>query len=295
MFFDFIFKNNEVIDYDFCNNLQPHHYKKYLMKLYKQKMGYSFNLEKPKTLNELIQFLKIYDTTEKKEFLTDKTNINNYVKDKLGSSNLIKEVYKVYDNISQINYDELPDKFIIKLNNSCRANFPVLNKSKINNELDSYIKSYFMNKSLINYAFVNGFELQYKNIIPKIIVERLYPKISEIQVICSYGKPMFITYLDEKNYIYDEIYKIDSKGNIIGDLPIKCSADYLVDVARELSKEFSFVRVDFMIVNGEYPFFQEFTFTPYSGFANEQIIEFNSNEYSDFCRNIVKDTNKIAK
>ncbi len=295
MFFDFIFNNDEIIDYNFCINLQPHLYKKYLMKLFKEKMGYSFNLDSPKTLNELIQFLKIYDTTPEKEYLTDKTNIYNYVKDKLGNSSLIKEVYKVYDNINQINYDELPNKFMIKLNNSCRANFPVLNKQKINQELDLYIKTFFENNSKINYAFVNGFELQYKNIEPKIIVERLYPKISEIQVLCSYGKPILISYLDEKNYIYNKIYKIDEKENIIGDIPVKCSVKNLVDVSKELSKEFRLIRVDFMVVNGQYPFFQEFTFTPYSGFAEKQIIEFNSKEYSALCNKIVKDTNKIGK
>ena len=66
-------------------------------------MGYSFNLNKPKTLNELIQFLKLYDTTEIKEFLTDKTNINSYFEEKIGSSKLIKEVYKIYDSIDEIN------------------------------------------------------------------------------------------------------------------------------------------------------------------------------------------------
>ena len=295
MIFDFIFKKNENIDYFFCKNLNPKYYKKYLMKLYEEKMGYSFNLNKPKTLNELIQFLKLYDTTEIKEFLTDKTNINSYFEEKIGSSKLIKEVYKIYDSIDEINYDELPDKFIIKQNNSCRANFPVLNKKNINIKIDTYIKEFFRNSSNINFAFVNGFELQYKNIKPKIIVERLYPKVTEIQILCSYGRPLLISFLDTKNHIYDKIFNFDSSGKIIGNIPVNCDIYNLLDISKVLSKEFNLIRIDFMIVNGEYPFFQEFTFTPYSGFASEQIIEFNSKEFAGFCNSIVKDTKKIAK
>lgn len=258
-------------------------------------MGYSFNLEKPKTINELIQFLKIYDTTELKSYLTDKTNINNYVKEKIGNTGLIKEIYKIYNNIDEINYDELPDKFMIKLNNSCRTNFPVLNKNKIDTTIDSYIKGFFKYNAKINYAFVNGFELQYNNIEPKIIVERLYPRVSEVQILCSLGKPILISYLDEEKHIYNKIYKIDDNGNIIGELPVKCNVEKLIEISKELSKEFKLVRVDFMIINGEYPFFQEFTFTPYSGFAEKEIIEFNTKDYSTLCNSIVKDTNKIAK
>lgn len=285
MLLDSIFNNKKDINYEFCLNLKEEQYKKYIMKLYNQKMGYSFNIKKAQTLNEYIQYLKLYDNIKMKEYLSNKVNVYDYVTKELGSSKFVKELYNIYDDINEVNYDELPDKFMIKLNNSCRANFPVLNKQNITNEIKKYINEYFTNRSKINYAFVNGFELQYKNIKPKIIVERLYPKVTEWQILCMNGNPLFVCFLDEKHSVYNKIYKLDKNFHLIDNILMKKKVEELIEISKILSKDFKLVRIDFFMVDDKYPFFGEYTFTPYSGYASKDITEYNSREYSSrFCK-----------
>lgn len=288
MLFNYFFDKKEDIDYEFCLNLKKEQYSKYLMKLYKQNMGYSFNIKKPQTLNELIQYLKLYDNTPMKEFLTNKVNVYDYIKNKLGSDKLVKELYKVYNSIDEIDYDELPDKFMIKLNNFCRANFPVLNKKNLNDKIKNYIKEYFSYREKLNYAFVNGFELQYKNIKPKIIVERLYPKVNEYQILCLNGNPLLVNFLDEKHHIYTKFYNTDNDGYLLDNIPAKKQINELIEISKVLSQGFTLVRIDFFMVDDKYPFFTEFTFTPYSGFAQNEVIKYNSKDYVHLISSIVK-------
>jgi len=290
MMFSNFFKKNEIIDYNFCLNLQPKKYPEYLMKIFEQKMGYSFNLKKPKTLNEIVQYLKIYDNNPIKSYLTDKALVNDYIKNYLCNNKIIKEVYGIYNSINEVDYSKLPDKFIIKMNNSCRANIPIFDKNKITETYWEYIVNYFNNKQNENYAFINGFELQYKNISPKIVIERLYPKISEYQILCTEGKPLFVTFLDEKNHIYNKIFHLDENGNIIEDCDVKDKIFEMLEISKVLSKHFKLVRVDFMLVNKQYLFFQELTFTPYSGFAGD-INEYNSEKYALPCLENIRRSN----
>ncbi len=290
MIFNNFFKKDEVIDYNFCLNLPQKKYPEYLMKIFKQKMGYTFNLKKPKTLNEIIQYLKIYDNTPLKSYLTDKTVVNDYVKSSFGNHKIIKEIYGIYNSINDVDFSTLPNKFIIKMNNSCRANVPILDKSKITEKYFEYILNYFNDKQNENYSFVNGFELQYKDILPKIIIERLYPKISEYQILCTEGEPLFVAFLDEKNHIYNKIFHLNEYGNIIENCEIKDKISEMLEISKVLSKPFKLVRVDFMLVNKQYLFFQELTFTPYSGFACD-IEEYNSEKYALPCLENIRRSN----
>ncbi len=275
--FKWLFKRNEEnIDYNFCINLKEKYYPKYLMKIFENKMGYKFKLKSPQTLNEIVQYLKLYDNLPIKAKLTDKTLVNEFVESNLCTSKYTKEVYGIYDSILDVNFDDLPDKFIIKKNNGCFNNYPILNKTIFLQKFKHQTISSILENERINYAFVNGFELQYKDISTKIIIERLYPKIKEYQVLCTYGNPLFVYLLDEKNHIYNYLYYLDKNGNVLNAFEEKKLIQEIIEMARVLSKEFKLVRVDFMVVNNKYLFFQELTFTPYSGYAKE-LDEYNSN------------------
>ena len=120
MFFNFI-KKDENIDYNFCSQLKEKDYPKYLMKLFEKEMGYKFNLKKPETINEIIQYLKIYDNTKIKAELTDKTKVNEYVYNILGTREYEKEIYGIFNTFDEIDFDSLPKRFIIKKNNASRV------------------------------------------------------------------------------------------------------------------------------------------------------------------------------
>ena len=276
----FLFKkffHEKEIDYDFCLNLNPKKYSKYLMKIFEKKMGYRFNLKKPETINEIIQYLKIYDNIPIKSLLTDKTKSGDYVYNLLNNKKIIKEVYGIYNSIDEVNFNKLPDKFIIKINNSCFANITVLNKIKLTEKYKLHIIDYYNYKQKEKYAFINGFELQYQNIPAKIIVERLYPKVEEYQILCTFGHPVLISNLDKNNNL--KIFHLNNSGNIIEDIDIKEKIKEIIEYAKVLSKDFILVRIDFMLVNKQYWFFQEFTFTPYSGYA-PYIPEYNDKKFS---------------
>lgn len=232
--------------------------------------------------------MKLYDNSQIKEFLTDKANVYDYLSKKLGSNRMIKELYKIYESPEEINFDELPNRFMLNQNNYCNVHLPIFNKQIMTEENKNTVYEYFKHWFGLNYAFVNGFELQYKNIKPKIIVERLYPKVTDWQILCAKGQPLFVCFYDEKNHIYNKFYKLNDKGYLQDNIPQKKIVDEFIELSKELSKGFKLVRVDFMLIDNTYPFFCEFTFTPYSGYASKDIIEYNSKDYADICADIIK-------
>ena len=98
----------------------------------------------------------------------DKYLVRDYVESK-GLGHLLNDIYKVYDSVDEINLNELPDEFIMKVNHGCGQNLICKDKFKLNWELE---KKKF-EKWLKTNHFYNSLEWVYKDIEPKIIVERL--------------------------------------------------------------------------------------------------------------------------
>ena len=114
-------RNNgaSAFDYNYMMALDKKDYAKYLCEAYLIKTGQKLNLKHPKTLNEKIQWLKIYDNIPIKAQLTDKILVRDWVKDKIGEEYL-KPVLWIGDKFEDIPFDTLPDSFIIKANHGCR-------------------------------------------------------------------------------------------------------------------------------------------------------------------------------
>ena len=165
------------------------------------------NLDNPLTFNEKIQWLKLYDSTPIKTFLADKYKVRNYIKKVIGEEYLIP-IYGVYDNSEDINFDKLPNKFVIKYNHGSGFNIIVKNKTELNLEsikkrLNIWKKSKFGNNSV---------ELHYRDIIPKIIIEKYMDdstgELKDYKITCFNGKPEFIwidseRYINHKRNLYD--------------------------------------------------------------------------------------------
>ena len=163
-----------------------------LKKLFKRNMGKDLNLFFPKTFNEKIQYLKLFDNTKIKTQLTDKLEALEFV-DGIVDKKHIKKVYGVYDSLSEIDLSILPDSFYLKTNHGCKWQLKIDSKSyflenfnEINKKVSSWLK--------INYAFANGLELQYKNIKPKIFTEEVishpdYMFPMDVEIFCFDGIP----------------------------------------------------------------------------------------------------------
>ena len=122
-------RNNgdSVFDYDFLMSLDEKDYPYYLSQAYLVKTGQKLNLRHPKTLNEKIQWLKIYDNKPIKTTLTDKILVRDWVKEKIGEEYL-KPVLWIGDKFDDIPFDIMPDSFIVKCNHGCKWQFTVKNR-----------------------------------------------------------------------------------------------------------------------------------------------------------------------
>ena len=178
----------------------------------------------------------------------------------------------------QIDFDKLPNSFVIKTNHGCKWQYIIKNKNEFlsNKRLFDIVKRNITGWLEQDYSSWNGFELQYKGIEPKILIEPLMrdnidKSCQEIQVYCFNGQPKLIIKLhNEKEItIYDENLEI-SKNNLgFEERKINIEADDLIKqsfvLSKQLSKDFIFVRTDWMIYQNKL-YFEELTFTPYSGF-----------------------------
>src|SRR5690606_36993342 len=97
------------------------------------KTGKKLNLVKPSTFNEKIQWLKLNDKNPRYISLVDKYDVRKYVKNTIGEEYLIK-LYGVYSKFSDINFDTLPDKFVIKCTHDSASTTICKDKGKLNKD-----------------------------------------------------------------------------------------------------------------------------------------------------------------
>ena len=263
--FNFLKKNdigNPPWDYYFLQNLDEKEYPQYLAKIFNYRTGdklplkYNFKTKnwiidknKCKTFNQKMQWLKLYGVTSLICDCTDKVKVRDYVKEKIGKEYL-KPALQICDKFGEIDFDKLPNSFVLKCNHGCKWQYIIKNKEKyLNNELLFKITGKKITGWLEqHYCYFNNFELNYKTITPKILIEPLMrDKINipsvEIEIYCFNGIPKLI------------LENADDLINQSFDLSIK------------LTKKFNFVRVDWMIYKNKL-YFEELTFIPYSGFHN---------------------------
>lgn len=273
---DAIFKTNDFSQcvYDKYKSANPEDYPELLKKFYYFKTGKKLNLDNPKTFNEKIQWLKLYDNTPIKTILADKYLARNWIKEKIGEEYLVP-LLGVYERFEDINFEKLPEKFALKCNHGSGYNLIVTDKNKIDYN-DAKLK--FDNWLKTNYAFTFGFELQYLNIHPCIIAEKyleIKDGIKDYRFYCFNGTPVQIwvdIYSGTPAHLRS-IFDMDWKK-----VPVICkwpdggqqletkpkTFDEMKELATVLSSDFAFVRVDFFEVQNKI-YMGEMTFTPMSG------------------------------
>lgn len=244
-----------------------------LKKWYKKRTGRELNLENPKSFNEKIQWLKLYDNSPLKTKLADKYLVREWIKENLGEEYLIP-LLGVYDSFDEIDFDKLPDKFVLKANHGCAWNIIVKDKQKFDKKKAKKKFDKWMKR---NYALKAGFEMQYKDIPPKIVAEAFIQdskgELNDYKVLCFNGEPKFI-WIDQGRFsnrtenIYDTEWNLQpfllTYENSKEEVPPPKNLETMIEFARKLSKDFALVRVDFYNVDGKI-YFGEMTFTSASG------------------------------
>ena len=275
--------------YEFYKNLDEKEYPKYLKEIYKEKIGKNLNLKNPKTYNEKIQWLKLYDNSGLRTMLTDKVKVRDWVKEKIFQKYL-KTVYGIYNSFDDIEFDKLPESFVIKANHGSKMNYIITDKRKFLQQGAKKLRRVFDSWLKRNFAFVAGFELQYKDIEPKIIIEELLLdemnygcNYVEYQFLCSKGKPFLVNTVamgSRAGYAYYSLdweiqpFQNESRVKAVR-LEKPQNFEEMIEITKKLCDEFKFVRVDLAQVNNKI-YFSELTFTPLSG-----LVKFIPEKYDE--------------
>lgn len=245
---------------------------------YRVIMGRRLNLKNPTRFSEKLQWLKLYDRKPIYSTMVDKITAKDYVAGIIGKDYIIPTL-GVWDHFDEIDFDQLPDKFVLKTNHSGGSSGVVIcrNKSKFNKER-AKIR---LEKSLKQSVYHTLREWPYKNIQPKIFAEELLEVneqhgLMDYKVFCCNGEPKMV----KVNYDVAKDYHVnwyDLNWDRIEGTTIYDPTDMTVVIerpklledmlakARVLSKGVPYLRVDFYCVDNELKF-GELTFFPGSGF-----------------------------
>lgn len=243
----------------------------------RERYPYVVDLKHPKTFNEKIKWLSTHYRNPLYTRCADKVEIYGFVVEKLGkeeADELFCEKYGIWEKVEDIDFDSLPSSFVLKSNHA--SGHIIICEDK--NKLDWEKTQKTLNKWLhTNFFYVHG-EWQYKNIKPKIICERLLDSdIVDYRIFCFAGKPEYIKVTKHNSNSaggYDcGLYYTDwteadfSVAQNYGNLEIEKPADLenMLRIAKALSANFCFVRVDLYSVSGK-TYFAELTFTPNAGY-----------------------------
>lgn len=243
--------------------------------LYRDAFGKKLNLSSPKTFNEKMQWLKLYNRKDIYTDFVDKYKVKEIVKTKIGDQYIIPTLM-AYDSVDEIEFEKLPNQFVLKCTHDSGTVIVCTDKEKFNIEK---AKKRLRKKLNENYYYKLR-EWPYKNVKPRIIVEKYMIDTEEKQLkdykfFCFNGKVKFLKvdfdrFTNHKANYYDlnmkllpfgeEDYAPDPKH--IEKKPI--NFDEMIMLAQNLASDIPFVRVDFYNVHGKI-YFGELTFFPASG------------------------------
>lgn len=269
----------------------------YVKSQYKYITHHKCNLKNPTRYTEKLQYLRLYvypndDLVSK---CAGRVSVRDYVKKK-GFCDKLIPIYGVYDNYKDIDFNALPDQFVMKCSHASGFNYVCYDKSKIDHkELEKkftkWLRTDYGKKTV---------ELHYSKIKPQIIIEKLMlengslPTEYKIHVFNGKAKSMYIVTSRGKDIRYTNFYinwtPFDGSqfnGWKKSDEEIKKPAHFMdmVEMSEILCKPFPFVRLDLYNINGKI-YFSEMTFTPAKGtlILDDDKCDFEMGEWLDISK-----------
>ncbi len=244
--------------------------KKEISKRYYRVYGNRLNWKNPIKYSEKMNISKVMFPTEIKSELTDKYLVRNWIKKQIGEQYLIPLI-GVYNSFDEIDFDKLPNKFVIKCNHDSSSVTIVKDKNTINYKKLKTKYDYYMKR---NYAFVS-YEMHYKDIKPLILIEKyMGDSLKDYKFLCFNGKPYycwvdFDRFNNHKRNIYDMNWILQefnqmNYGNYEKKVLKPKNFDKMIKIVTFLSKNFNHVRVDLYEIDNRI-YFGEMTFTNGSG------------------------------
>ena len=263
-------------------NTSPKLYPAILAQDFQKRTGRPLDFNNPRTFTEKLQWLKLFDATPIKSRLADKYLVRRWVAEKIGAQYLIP-LLGVWDDFDAIDFDALPEQFVLKCNHGCSMNIIVRDRKTFDRErAREKINAWLA----VDYGAQRILEPHYSRINRKIIAEKFMangdaPDIDNYKFWCFSGEPVFcgfdsgrtadgnidnlrIDYFDMSWTPNDFENGSHPRSDHPEDIPRPKNFELMKKLAAVLAEGFAFVRVDFYEIDGEV-YFGEMTFTPGAG------------------------------
>lgn len=247
--------------------------------------GKRLRLKNPQTYSEKLQWLKLHEGDPIYTRMVDKAEAKKYVTEIIGEEYIIP-TYGVWNHFDEIDFDKLPDQFVLKTTHDSGG--VIICKDK--KTLDKNAAKVKLEKSLKNDYYYTSKEWPYKNVVPRIIAEKYMEdesgELCDYKLFCFDGK-MKALFIATDRFTSGEETKFDffdenfnhlpfTNGHPNATRPIKKPESFqqMKDLAEKLSQKIPHVRVDFYCTNGKI-YFGELTFFHWGGFKRFEPEEWD--------------------
>lgn len=250
--------------------------KLYLECLYFIHNGKKLTLQNPTTFTQKIQWLKLYNRQPEYIQMVDKFEVKRYVSNIIGEKYIIPTI-GVWDDFDDIDFNILPNQFVLKTTQGSHASFICRDK----NNFDIEKARSFFRKNQNKSPYNRYKEWVYKNVKPRIIAEKYMESsgqmdLTDYKFFCFDGKALYCQVIKDRtdnetidffdrNWVHQEFIGLNPNVQNSSTL-IQCPKKYeqMLTIADTLSQHIPFVRIDLYDINDEI-YFGEITFYPASG------------------------------
>ena len=255
----------------------------YLKWRYKLEMGYKLNLDNPQTFNEKLQWLKLYNRKPEYTKMVDKFAAKEYVAKIIGEEYIIPTL-DVWDKFDDIDFDKLPNQFVLKTTHGGGNTGVVICRDK--STLDKDRARRRLNKSLRTSIYTKFKEWPYKNVKRRIIAEELIGdhNIVDYKFSCFNGVATDVMTCSDRSTGETKFYFFSPKWELLRynkrgiaapegfSIPAPKNYEKMFEIASKLSEGIPYLRVDLYNIDGKI-YFGELTFFPQSGFDPNLLPE----------------------
>lgn len=239
-------------------------------------VGKKLNLENPITFTEKLNWLKLYDRNPLYTMLVDKYEVKKYVSERIGEKYIIP-TYGIWEKFDDIDFELLPDQFVLKCTHDSGGFVIVKDKARFNEKSTKN----FIEKCLKRNFYIQNREWVYKDVKPRIIAEKYMKdeRINELRdykFFCFYGEPkvLFVAtgrqsngpFFDFFDMNYNHLDIINGHPNALEPPAKPATFEEMKSIAKILSQGFPHMRVDLYEINGKV-YFGEITFYHFGGWV----------------------------